>query len=269
MPLRMEVYTPELELIGLLEIYQSVIYSAKAFSAGTFSINSLMTEESRALLTPENIIHIDEETAGIIEYVKQEAGDDGPYITVKGFLLSGILERRILWGRYDLYGTPEEIMRYLVEDCAVRPTRGNAQARRIPGLVLAEYTADGGEKIRIQRTGGSLLETLEELGETYQIAFGIRLNPETQRMEFWTRQGIDRTVNQYSNEPVFYSTELDDVLESEYTYDSGRYKNITLVAGEGEGHDRVMITVQEEQKRYPCTVGYGRIGSARIGRRYY
>lgn len=269
MELRMEVYTPDLELIGLLEIYNSVISSAAAFSSGTFSVNSLMTDESRALLTPENIIHIDDETAGIIEYVKQEAGEDGPYITVKGFLLTGILERRILWGQYNLYGTPEEIMQYLVYDCAVQPTRGNIEARRIPGLVLAKNAAGGGAKIRIQRTGGSLLEVLEELGETYQIAFGIRINPEAQQMEFWTRQGVDRTVMQYDNEPVFYSTELDDVLESEYTYDSGKYKNITLVAGEGEGDDRVMITVQEEQKRYPCTVGYGRIGSARIGRRFY
>ena len=35
MDLKMEVYTPSLELVGLLEIQRSVIWEEKAFSAGS------------------------------------------------------------------------------------------------------------------------------------------------------------------------------------------------------------------------------------------
>lgn len=250
MELKLEVYTPALELVGMLEIQRSVIWAEKAFSAGFFSLESLITEETRSLLVPENILWIDGDTAGIIEHVEQQAGADGPYITVKGRDLTGILDRRILWGQYDLHGTPAAIMHQLVNDCAINPTRGDTEARKLPGLVSLAVPV-GGEAIRVQKTGGTLLDALEQLGETYQVAFGVRFNAAVPRMEFWTRPGADRSVNQSANEPVFYSTELDDVLESEYSYDSSKYRNAALVAGEGEGGQRVMVTVENAVEPAP------------------
>lgn len=248
MDLKMEVYTPGLELIGLLEIQNSVIWETKAFGAGSFSVSSILTKETRPLLSAENIIWIAGDDAGVIEYINQEA-EESTSITVKGCNLAGLLARRILWGRYDLSGTPPQIMHYLVNECAVNPTRGDVQARKIPGLVLLDPPT-GGASIRIQRTGGELLETLEELGETYGVAFGIRFNPSVPQMEFWTRWGVNRSIRQNVNDPVFYSTELDDVLSSQYTYNSGDYRNVALIAGEGEGNDRVMVTVEGEDETY-------------------
>lgn len=250
MDLKMEVYTQSLELIGVLEIQRSIIWEDKAFTAGSFSVESLITDDSKALLVPENIIWIEGETAGIIEYVHEEAGKNGPYIVVKGATLTGILGRRILWGRYDLTGTPPAIMRSLVNDCAVSPTRGDTQARKIPGLVLKDAPS-GGDSIRMQKTGGTLLEALEQLGETYGVAFGVSFNPSVPQMEFWTRWGQTRSVNQTANDPVFYSTELDDVLSSEYSYSSQDYRNTALVAGEGEGNDRVMVVVESDVPKPP------------------
>lgn len=250
MDLKLEVYTPALELVGMLEIQRSVIWAEKAFSAGSFSLESLITEETRALLVPENILWIEGDTGGIIEHVEQQAGADGPYITVKGRDLTGILDRRILWGQYDLHGTPAAIMHQLVNDCAINPTRGDTEARKLPGLVSLAVPV-GGEAIRAQKTGGTLLDALEQLGETYQVAFGVRFNAAVPRMEFWTRPGADRSVNQSANEPVFYSTELDDVLESVYSYDSSKYRNAALVAGEGEGGQRVMVTVENAVEPEP------------------
>lgn len=244
MELKMEVYTPGLELVGMLEIQNSVIWEEKAFSSGSFSIKSLITDESRALLVPDNIIWIEGDTAGVIEHIDQQAGDDGPYITVKGRTLTGILDWYSLWGQYNLSGAVPDIMRYLVDDCCINPTRGSAAARKIPVLALAEASA-GGPVIRAQKTGGTLLEALEELGETYGTAFGVRFNPQVPQLEFWARPGADRSIHQTVNEPVFYSTELDDVLSSEYSYDSGGYRNVALVAGEGEGNRRTMLTVLE------------------------
>jgi len=243
MELKMEVYSPFLELLGLLETHDSVIWEENAFSAGSFSIRALITEQSRALLVPNHIIWLAGEAAGIIEYVEQAAEEGGPYITVKGRDLTGILDWYILWGRYDLNGPVAALMYQMVDGCCIRPTAGPAQSRVIPVLALAGTPPAGGPSIRTQKTGGTLLEALEGLGEAYHVAFGIRLNPEVPRLEFWARPGVDRSASQTENEPVFYSTELDDVLSSEYAYDSGNYRNIALVAGEGEGNDRVMVTV--------------------------
>lgn len=243
--LKMEVYTPALELIGFLEIQRSVIWEDKAFSAGSFSVESIITPESLTMLQPENIIWIEGETAGIIEYVQEESGKDGPYITVKGRTLTGILDRRVLWGLYNLKGTVPKIMNALVDDCCINPTRGDVEGRKIPGLVLLDAPA-GGDTIQFQATGGTLLERLETLGETCGVAFGVRFNPAVPQMEFWTRWGRDRSIHQSENNPVLYSTELDDVLSSDYTYNSQDYRNVALVAGEGEGADRVYVTVENE-----------------------
>lgn len=245
MDLKMEVYSPALELIGLLEAYNSVLWERRAFSAGSFTVSAPLTEQARTLLKPDNILWIEGETAGIIEYIEQEQREEGPSITIKGRELSGILDRRILWGGYNLYGAVDAIMRQLVSDCCITPTRGDVAARVIPGLALAEQTT-AGVSVRVQMTGGTLLEALEKLGGTYGVAFGVRFNATVPRMEFWTRNGIDRSVHQTVVDPVFYSTELDDVLSSEYTYNSSDYRNTALVAGEGEGGERTTITVIEE-----------------------
>lgn len=270
MDLKMDVYTQSLELIGMLNIQKSIIWENKAFTAGSFSVESLISDESKALLVPENIIWIEGETAGIIEYISKESGKDGPYITAKGSTLTGILARRILWGRYDLTGTPPAIMHQLVNDCCISPTRGNAEARKILGLVLLDAPT-GGESIRVQKTGGTLLEALEQLGETYGVAFGVRFNPAIPQMEFWTRWGQNRSVNQTANDPVFYSTELDDVLSSEYSYSSQDYRNAALVAGEGEGNDRVMVVVEsgvpeppQPAKKYTVSLSVSPVGGGSV-----
>lgn len=278
MDLKMEVYSPSLELLGLLEIQRSVIWEEKAFSAGSFSVESIITAESLALLQPENIIWIEGETAGVIEYVQEQTGgEDGPYITVKGYTLTGILARRVLWKLYDLKGTVPEIMHYLVNDCCINPTRGDAEARKIPGLVSLDVPT-GGASIQIQRTGSNLLEALEELGETYGVAFGVRFNPAVPQMEFWTRLGQNRSIRQTANKPVLYSTELDDVLASEYLYNSQNYRNVALVAGESEGVDRVYVTVENEVEDTgsggggdtgdgSAVVGTATVGIAVVGRK--
>lgn len=242
MDLKMEIYTPMLELIGILEVYRSVIWEEKAFGAGSFSVDALITQESMSLLSPYNIVWIEGESAGIIEYVQEQNGKEGPYITVKGPGLTGILGYNILHGLYNLSGTVPQIMHRLVDDCCINPTRGDTECRKIPDLVLLD-PPDGGRSVRVQKTGGTLLEALEELGAAYGVAFGVRFNPAVPQMEFWTRWGQNRSVNQTTNAPVFYSTELDDVLSSEYSYSAQDYRNVALVAGEGEGKDRVLVTV--------------------------
>lgn len=252
MELKMEVYSPGLELLGELEIQNAVLWERKAFSSGSFSVNSLITEGSRELLKEDHILWIAGEDAGIIEYIQEEAGEDGPYITAKGCDLTGILARRILWGTYALNGPVPALMYQLVDDCCIHPTRGDAKARIIPGLVLSDAPG-GGTIIRTQKTGGTLLEALEALGEAYQIPFGVRFDPAVPCMEFWARPGVDRSVRQSTVEPVFYSTELDDVLSSEYSYNSQDYRNVSLVAGEGEGSERVYVTVEGEIQEMPDT----------------
>lgn len=440
MDMKMEVYAlPDLELLDTLEEFRSLLYEEKAYAAGTFTLEAILNDRTRALLKPDRLIWFAGDSAGIIESMESRSGGDGPYITVRGRMLSGLLDRRILWGQYDLTGAPEQIMRRLVDDCAIHPTRGSTAARVLPHLILedggddarlpagytelsyiessgtqyvdtgftpnentrvtadfqavsfsgtfnavfgernssgangimlyaqnstnqycalygAQYLAipnvtlettnrhscdfnknsislDGetvaagvqaftgastitlfcmnqdnlkalygnfrlfscavydnnvkvrdfvpctdtsGEAglydlvggtfygnagtgafssgpvvstqarassmtIRKQKTGGSLLEALSEIGEAYGVAFGVRFDPEQLRLVFWARPGENLAAGQET--PVFYSTELDDVLSATYTCDTSDSRNVALVAGEGDGTARIYTVV--------------------------
>ena len=251
--IKMEVYAPSLELLGLLEEFSGFQYEECAFGAGSFLVSAPLTDAARALLQAENIIWFAGNVAGILESLEEQSGRDGESLIARGRLLTGILDRRILWGRYDLCGKPAALMRSLVEDCAISPARGDREARKIPGLVLGEAPPETAPSVCRQKTGGSLLEALEAMGEAHSVAFGVEFDAAAPCMEFFARPCADRTINQTENEPVFFSTELDDVLQSEYTYNSAPYKNVALVAGEGEGANRVFVTVTGEFEEGPIT----------------
>lgn len=241
---KLEVYSASLELLGMLEGYDSVLVEEWAFKSGSFSVTTVLTEQNRPLLAKEHIIWLEGDTAGIIEYIHTETAEDGQStMTVKGSLLAGLLRRRILWGLYHLKGSPTKVMCDMVADCAITPTRGNTEARKLQGLRLMEKPPEDTREITKQKTGGALLDSLEEIGRATHTAFGVSFDPARPSMVFWVRQGVDRTKHQEAAEPVFYSTELDDVLASDYVYDAVSYQNLAFLAGEGEGTDRKTLVV--------------------------
>ena len=240
---KMEVYSPDLELLGILETYDALVVEQWAFEPGSFSLQSVLTPQTRDLLRPENILWLEGETAGIIEAVQASVSESGDILSVKGPLLDGILSRRILWGQYNLYGSPPALLYEVVRDCAISPTRGSAAQRTIPHLALAGEAPEDARRIRKQSTGDTLTDFLTEVGQANGVAHGVRFNPVVPQMEFWARLGLDRTVHQTAVDPVLYSTELDDVLSSEYAYDASGYRNVALVAGEGEGAERRTETI--------------------------
>lgn len=246
MDLKMEVYSPALDLLGILEAYTSLLVSDQAFRAGDFTLDAPLTAESRDLLVPDNIIWFYGDTAGIVEYRQMVVQEDGNItLSVKGSLLSGLLRRRVLWGLYNFCDSPSAILRMCVTQSAISPTRGdNLAARKIPNLTLADSAeVTDTREIRKQSTGAGLYDIISDVAKATNTAFGVRFDPANLKMVFWTRVGVDRTIQQSGVDPVLYSTELDDVLTSDYAYNASEYKNLALVAGEGDGAARVYTAV--------------------------
>lgn len=248
MDLKMEIYDSSLELLGILEAYDSLMIEEFAFKAGTFALSTAITNGNRALLRVDNIIWFEGDTAGVIEYINAQADSDKISISVKGKLLTGLLDRRILWGTYHVSGSPVKIMCNMVTDCAITPSRGTASARKIPRLMIANPKPKDSRSLKKQKTGGSLSEFLEEVGRSTSTAFGIAFDPSALTMKFWTRLCVNRTIHQKKYAPVFYSTELDDVLASAYELDASSFKNLAFVTGEGEGTERKTLVVSDKNE---------------------
>ena len=256
MELKMEVYDAALTLLGILETYDAVIIDDRAFQPGSFSLESIADSTTVPLLRPGHIIWLEGQTTGVIECVQAESSGAGQTLSVRGCLLAGLLGRRILWGMYNLSGSPPQLMYDIVQDCAIMPTRGDAAQRVIPNLVLDGAPPADARTVRKQSTGASLTSFLTELAQANQVAYGVRFDPAAPQMAFWARVGVDRTVGQSAVDPVFYSTELDDVLASEYAFDSSDYRNIVLVSGEREGDARKNVVVYDKSEDIGLPSGY-------------
>ena len=253
MELKMEVYDAALTLLGILETYDAVIIDDRAFQPGSFSLESIADSTTVPLLRPGHIIWLEGQTAGVIECVQAARSGAGQTLSVRGCLLAGLLGRRILWGMYNLSGSPPQLMYDIVQDCAIMPTRGDAAQRVIPNLVLDGAPPADVRTVRKQSTGASLTSFLTELAQANQVAYGVRFDPAAPQMAFWARVGVDRTVGQSAVDPVLLSTELDDVLSAEYAYEESGFRNVALVAGEGEGAERKtqMVMVGGEKDGLP------------------
>lgn len=98
--------------------------------------------------------------------------------------------------------------------------------------------------ISAQYTGTGLLVTLQEIAKAYGLGFRVVTeNHNVITPVFEIINGTDRSENQMENDPVFFAPEYENLLSSSYVLDTTKYKNVAIVAGEGEGKNRKTATL--------------------------
>lgn len=88
-----------------------------------------------------------------------------------------------------------------------------------------------------QYTGDNLYTVIQSLCEENNIGFKIVLNSDNQ-FEFSLYAGVDRSYGQTDNPYVVFSPNFENIINSNYYSSKAGLKNVTLVAGEGEGSSR-------------------------------
>ena len=231
-----------LNKIKLLEVYRSFIWTTRYYEPGDFEFYTPATE---ALLNTIKrgyyIVRDDDLTQAMIINNLEVTTDieNGDYITITGQSLKSILTRRIIWTQTNLNGNLETMLRQLVTQNAINP---EISARKISRLVLGD-TIGLTQTIKAQYTGDNLGEVLKEIGQTYGIGYDVLLDLDNKQFKFVLLQGKDRTFNQDVNPRVVFSNEFENLLTTDYVYNSDEFKNVALVAGEGEGTARKTAAV--------------------------
>lgn len=231
-----------LNKIKLLEVYRSFIWTTRYYEPGDFEF---YTPATKALLNTIKrgyyIVRDDDLTQAMIINNLEVTTDieNGDYITITGQSLKSILSRRIIWTQTNLNGNLETMLRQLVTQNAINPA---IAARKISRLVLGD-TIGLTQSINAQYTGDNLGEVLKEIGQTYGIGYDILLDLDNKQFKFVLLQGKDRTFNQDVNPRVVFSNDFENLLTTDYVYNSDEYKNVALVAGEGEGTARKTAAV--------------------------
>lgn len=225
--------------IGEINQFDSLIWPDKFNGYGSFELWAPITEENSTYIKKGNILWCGGDNAAMIEIVKSSVDDKGTKIyNVKGRTLEMLFTTRIIWGTYNANNKYVSTAMYdIVKQNCVNPSNSN---RKIPFLECAEDKNLGG-RITYQKTGGEVYTALNILAGSFDLGFNILFRPKEKKLIFEVIEGVDRTVEQTINDPVEFSTDLEDLLSSSYYSNDQDKKSVALVQGEGDGASRKSV----------------------------
>lgn len=231
-----------LKRIEIIEQYRSFIWTNRYYTPGDFE---LYTPATRSLLSKIKrdyfIMRSDDLTQAMIiqNYTITTDVENGDYLTITGKSLKSILERRIIWPQTTINGNLETQMRKLVTQNAISPTDSNRVISRLELGTAIGLT----QTIKAQFTGDNLSEVLTEIGQTYGIGHDVKLDYANKKFKFVLLQGKNRSYNQSVNARVVFSNAFENLLTTNYAYNSENFKSLVFVAGEGQGKNRKTVQV--------------------------
>lgn len=161
--------------------------------------------------------------------------EQGDYIiaTLEG--VEGILAQRIIWQTETCNGKLEPFIHGVIDDQVGNGASNDRQLTTIHGLMiqtgtLSNLTATSSE----QTTYSNLLEKIIEWCKREN--WGFRLEYEGTYLKFKIYEGTDRSAL------VFFSDEYGNLISTQYTDDRSNLGNIAVIAGQGQGAERLKIT---------------------------
>lgn len=236
MNLEVIVLSPELEPIGLINKMTALRWTGRFNSIGDFELWCPLTPENAEMLKEENLVWIGTEALGVIETIQEQKDSDGGItLQVSGRFNECWLKRRIVWHMYAGTGYVSNHMRSLVNANAINPTE---EERKIPLIVLNDDQDILGPSVSYNAHRDNLWESLDNLGTANRLSPRLLNDVINRRCVFTVKAGIDRSLEQTTNDPVILSSELSDILSFDYSSDSTDFSNCAQVAGAGEGANR-------------------------------
>lgn len=172
------------------------------------------------------------------EYIDGKSSE----LTIVAPSVNSILARRIVLGQQEYRGNIEDVVKSFVKYNAITPANLN---RIIPNLILGENTGININAVEVN-TGDQLDEYLYKLCKKHDISWDILLDVVNKKFVFTTWQGQDRTTEQNINQHVVFSKDRENILKQNYLESNLDYKSTVIVAGEGEGSSRAIVTVNDE-----------------------
>lgn len=241
----MEIYVldRDIHILGVFSTYESILWTTETHKPGTFKAVLVFTEEMNRILKRGNLLYkTDEEEPGIItrKYLKLDKYGQQT-ITIQGYMASRYMNQRIIWKKMVMKGTPEQIMRQMVEEQIINP---EDSARKMPLIEMGEFKGYDDDPIEKQVTYDNLQESLTDVSKTSELGYRLRLDYGIKKLIFEVYKGADRTLG--TEHPCIFTRKYKNVYTQEYSEDDSNYRNVCLVGGPGEDDKRILVTVGEE-----------------------
>lgn len=233
--MEIRIYNPAMNFVGIIENQTSLQWCRKYNDAGNYELHAPITSDNMALLRIGNLVWKKGSVeTGVIEDIRYYDNSTRREIVAKGRFAQAYLDRRLVRPTINFSGKVEVAMRQLYS--------GGVP---LPNVVLGElngYT----EEVSFQATYRNMLDYESKLAKS--AGFGFRFTPNfTQKtLTFDIYKGTDRSRGQKTNQFVEFSDKFDNLRSFEYHENSQLYKNIAYVGGQGEGEERIFVTVGDD-----------------------
>ncbi|NFE84103.1 hypothetical protein FDB42_12590 [Clostridium botulinum] len=240
--MELKIFNRDLNLVGIIDSFSSLIWNRKYNSLGDFQLNILFTSENNSILKIDNIIYKDNGECGFITSKEIKIDDDGTEnIEVKGKFILGYLERRIIWGQEEINSSVVDASYMLVHNNCINCS----EPRKIPNLMLGEKNNIEIPLVK-QVSYNNLLDTVCLISQTHELGLKVDFDIIENKLIFKIYEGIDRSINQSKVAPVIFSRDFENVLNQNYVESNNNYKNVALVAGAGEGIERKTLAIGDK-----------------------
>lgn len=232
----LKVITHNFEFIGAIDEYSSFIANRSYFNIGSFELHLPFTTEYAEILGEENIIFMTPDKPYIILY--KEINSDDNSMVVKGEELKHYIGRWITkppdnMAYHRINADAETIMKtYVLANC------------KTPSLEVAQ-NLNRGDKIVFQTRYKQLDDELAKIGLATGLGWTVRLDLSNKRFIFDILQGVDRTTSQSLNSRAIFSDDFDNVKGQTLIESKIGYKNVAIVAGQGQGASRKIVEIGE------------------------
>lgn len=251
--MNLSVYDTNFNIVAICDDYESLIWNDRYNEPGDFELYFAMESRLLDIYKPDYyLVSAESDYLMIIEDLKVTTDlEGGDHLIVTGRDLVSILCRRIVWRMTTVSGSfvnaIDKILKQNVYDPKY-PKKDSAKRKIEEFYWDKDSTSDAIKELTIdetQFTGDVVYDVLKALCDQFDVGFSLKRNWETGKFVFELYQGIDRSYKQDANSYVVFSPEFDNLISTDYTENKSKYCNVTLVAGEGEGLDRVTLEVGE------------------------
>lgn len=245
--------TGKVELVGLVDDYESFIFSRSYAGVGEFSITISGFSNNIKRIEASDIIQIDNRCAGILTE-KEDNRDDGVFnITYKGVELKGLAQKRIVMpekGKTKVSFTktkPETVIQYLLNTQILNPTD---ISRTIKGTLHTDGIEYNDGTIDYEGMYSNVAEDIELLCATYNVGWYAVI--EGGEIHWYIFHGKDRCYNQSENDRWIISYENDNLDGATFTIVK-HSPDTAFVAGKGEGKKRKTATYTQADNGWERT----------------
>lgn len=169
----------------------------------------------------------------------KETTTDTVYVWFKGSVERGVAEtvtvsrdEITLTGRFDTKSMEKRIVQKLISNKSAPLVMEEAFSKESFSVINNSHVTD---IVNVQWRWNTLLEIEKSIARAYNIGFYQRGNI------LYLYDGVDHSINQSATKQIVFSD--DDLIEPIWTLDNTNYYNFAYVAGQGEGDERIFVTV--------------------------